>query len=305
MAAYDSPILGCTSCLAVLMDCNELGWNPVGSASAHSTLAGVVSSLVFAGIVVLLSDKTPSPQRTRALILFCAAFFALAFDAFLFAVIAGEQICARAWTETMTASALLGLGALGIFSGVAWLLEAFGDAEKRATRLTMLITYTLAFIVVLELQATAQDYIDDLEKTGTAHVPSWAHWMVRLYTPALLVVILFVRLISRIGQRSEAATDRSASRAAYVTVAYVLAISLIAGLSEGSPTTDWEPRAHIWIILTATVTTLALPGLGLLAQLLALPVSARQTSSAPISPATTGADSTADRLVESADPAGQ
>lgn len=130
------------------MDCAELEWSPLGSASSHSQLAGVLAGLVFAGIVVLFSDRNPNTQRTRAVVLFSGSLLALVVASLIFGVIAGEQVCAKAWTETVPASGLLGLGALGVFAGISWLFNAYDDDYGRTTRLITVITYTLAVIVV-------------------------------------------------------------------------------------------------------------------------------------------------------------
>ncbi|MFD0746451.1 hypothetical protein ACFQ1L_34880 [Phytohabitans flavus] len=154
-------------------DCDTLDWSPIASAPVHSAFAGVLAGLVFAGIVLLLSSRSDQVRRTNALVIFGSSFLVLAFDAFLFGVIAGERVCARAWTETMHAAGLLGLGALGIFAGICWLIDTSDTTAGRMTRFYVTTTYVIAIIVTYHVGATAVEYLDSVAAHGTTP-PGWS-----------------------------------------------------------------------------------------------------------------------------------
>jgi hypothetical protein len=70
----------------------------------------------------------PLPE-TRRLV---AGFYTFALDSFMFGITSGEQVCERAWTETMGAAGMLGIGALGLFTGLAWLLRLSLDPPMKS-----------------------------------------------------------------------------------------------------------------------------------------------------------------------------
>ncbi|QGN45814.1 hypothetical protein GKC29_02385 [Micromonospora sp. WMMC415] len=76
---------------SVAATCEHLDWSPIESAASHSQLAGVIASLLFAGMIVLLTDRGKTIKHTYALMLLTSSFFILALDSFLFSVIAGER----------------------------------------------------------------------------------------------------------------------------------------------------------------------------------------------------------------------
>ena len=82
------------------MDCRLEGWDPIVSAGYLSQLAGVLAGLVFAGIVVLLGDRTERAGRVRAAMLLASGLFAMVVASTLFAFIAGMSTCALATVMT-------------------------------------------------------------------------------------------------------------------------------------------------------------------------------------------------------------
>ncbi|GII25375.1 hypothetical protein [Planosporangium mesophilum] len=298
------------------MNCTDLEWNPISSAQSHSALAGVLAGLVFAGIVVLFSDRNPNRSRTRALVFFSGALLALALDSFIFGVIAGEQVCAKAWTETMPAAGLLGLGALGIFGGISWLFNAYDDDHGRVTRLANLLTYTTALIVAYHLKVTAASYLIDMQTSTLYTPPTWLFRLVDGYA-LLIAVIIFLFPLSRwlrrrltlparlrtVAQKSpttgttrsaDDTLDRAAIQAAYLSVVYVIAVAITSGTLLSRPRGGWEPVTPGYVAALSTILSLAIPTLALLAQLRALP------SDAP-----TPSTRTEERTPESARPHGR
>ncbi|MEV0719356.1 hypothetical protein [Asanoa sp. NPDC050611] len=264
------------------MDCADLQWSPLLSAPAHSQLAGVLAGLVFAGMIVLFGAKRPSPARTRALVLFAGALVALAVDSFIFGVVAGETVCVKAWTETMPAAGLLGLGALGIFGGISWLFSSYDPENPRVTALANLITYVVAVIVGYHLQVTASSYLVDLQDSNLNEPPGWLFDLVGAYAWGILVLVLAVPLWRAVRRRRgalrtpsalrdrEARLDNSAIMAAQLSLLWVLLVALMSGTLL-SKSAGWTPRTSDAVVIASTVLSLAVPTLGLIAQLQALP----------------------------------
>jgi hypothetical protein len=113
--------------------CLILGWGTTLSAPLSSQLAAVLAGFVFTSIVFLISRE--GRTHSRALGLFCAAFVVLGFDSHLFAVLSGsvnDPFCGRVWTQAVTASGLLGTGAMAIITGIIWLLP--NQSHMRGSR---------------------------------------------------------------------------------------------------------------------------------------------------------------------------
>jgi hypothetical protein len=221
----------------------------------------VLAGLVFAGIGVLLSATGDHVRRTNALVTFGSSFLVLAFDAFLFGVIAGERVCGRAWTETLYASGLLGLGALGIFAGICWLIDAGDTTSGRMTRFYVVTTCVIALIVSYHVGATAIEYLDDLRRHS--NVPGWLVGVAHVYQWVSLVGIGVVLIIRRSVRWPLVTT------AAYAYVACVVVALYGAGGASGNAQ-DW---AHPSAALVAgnTIIGLLFPALATLAQVVTLP----------------------------------
>src|SRR5689334_7818140 len=99
------------------------GWSMIASAPSHSQFASVVGGFIFTGIVLLIeggkSNGNSTSRRVPALMLFLPALLSLLVSSFLFSEVAGEQTCIRAYAGGVLAAGLLGVGAVGVFSGVS------------------------------------------------------------------------------------------------------------------------------------------------------------------------------------------
>lgn len=265
---------------AVDRDCDALEWSPIASAPVHSAFAGVLAGLVFAGIVLLLSARSDQVRRTNALVIFGSSFLVLAFDAFLFGVIAGERVCARAWTETMHAAGLLGLGALGIFAGICWLIDTSDTTAGRMTRFYVVTTYVIAIIVTYHVGATAVEYLDSV--AAYSDTPAWLTSIARAYGWILLAGILSIAVTLAIRTRRGArhrVANRFVTATAYAYVACVVVALYAAGGAAGSAQ-DWtqvSATALVWNTLAALV----LPAVTVLAQVSTLPSGRVRRNGAP------------------------
>lgn len=252
-------------------DCDGLDWSPIASAPVHSAFAGVLAGLVFAGIVLLLSVRSDQVRRTNALVIFGSSFLVLAFDAFLFGVIAGERICARAWTEMMHAAGLLGLGALGIFAGICWLIDTNDTTAGRMTRFYVITTYVIAIIVTYHVGATAVEYLESV--AAYSDTPTWLAGVARAYGWILLGCILLIALMLAVRRSRDVVHRRIANRfvtaTAYAYVACVVVALYVAGGAAGSAE-DWA-RVSATQLAWNTLTALVFPGIAVLAQISTLP----------------------------------
>ncbi|MFI7455508.1 hypothetical protein ACIBQX_49175 [Nonomuraea sp. NPDC049714] len=244
--------------------CPEPGWNPVTLAPVLSQLAGVLAGFVFTSIVVMLSQSWPRRRRIPAISLFLAAFAALALNSYLLAVIAGETpkggACYRIWSEMMIASGLLGVGAVALTSGVAWLiaahLEQDGGAEGAVDleRLARAVLHGVATLAVLLLSTTSLDY---LYVAFDTHPPTWLIAVVYAYLATVLVLITVIRRRIRRTTVSSKKIARHLSKGTFGTVRYALVIAVaLGGLLLAYADVYWNPTPA-W--LAVVVIVLAMP----------------------------------------------
>jgi hypothetical protein len=259
--------------------CDSVDWSPIASAGSHSQLAGVVAGLVFAGIVVILERQGPDRRSPEALTLFVAGFFTFALDAFFFGVVAGERTCPRAWTETMVAAGLLGFGSLSLFIGVSWLLYSLDRTGSTTFRVTRVIVYVLAFIVVAQLNATARDYLRDVRPPGQSR------WLDAVLTGGLLVITTLIVAHAFLGRRLGTWSSRNATLAAYLATAYVLICALSFGLLTVVETEYWTGGTKAAVFISATLVSVMLPTVVVIVHLLALPSPLPAAAPGPPEPA--------------------
>ncbi len=269
--------------------CDSVDWNPIGSATAHSQLAGVVAGLVFAGIVVILERQAPARRPAEALTMFLAGFFTFALDGFIFGVVAGERTCTRAWTETMVAAGLMGFGALSLFVGLSWLLYSLDRTRSTPLRVARSTAYVLAVIVVAQLHATARDYLRDVRPAGRYL------WIDDVLAGGLLVVLGLIAALAVCARRLPARLRRSTGFTAYITIAYVFVCALSFGLLTAVDTSFWTSGVQPTVFIAATLGSVMLPTLVVLVHLLALPVPDPRPPALPAVTQVPAADHGADR----------
>ncbi|MFI6299436.1 hypothetical protein ACIBEJ_48135 [Nonomuraea sp. NPDC050790] len=243
--------------------CPEPGWNPVALAPVLSQLAGVLAGFVFTSIVVMLSQSWPRRRRIPAISLFVAAFAALALNSYLLAVIAGETpkggACYRIWSEMMIASGLLGVGAVALTSGVAWLIAAHLEQDDGAEgavdleRLARAVLHGVATLAVLLLSTTSLDY---LYVAFDTHPPGWLIATVYAYLATVLVLIAVIRGRLRRTTAVSEEIARHLSKGTFGTVRYAFVIAVALGLLLAYADVYWNPTPA-W--LAVVVVILAMP----------------------------------------------
>jgi hypothetical protein len=234
--------------------CGDLTWSPIGSASSLSQLAGVVASLVFAGVVFLLQRRAPDGRQDQAIALLISGFLTFALVSFMFGVVAGEQTCPRAWTEYMVASGGLGIGTLGLFTSLVWLLHVHEEANGLSFRVTTAIAYSLAATVGFLLVVTARAYLDDVAGGG----PHWLASLLNVYVAAVVILVVLHLIFQRRLRRS---AQKVVGVVAYVSVAYIVASTAVFGWVSGLGLKYWSGGVSGETAAGITVLALALPGL--------------------------------------------
>lgn len=139
-------------------------WSVIESASANSTLAGVLAGFLVAAIAVLYQQSRSSHGHTLAL--FFSGVVTLGLASHLFSSVSGlvamsNEACARAWSQGIVASGMLATGSIALVAGLAWMLTrvADGHTSRALGVLGGALTACLVFIVTLRLVGTAVQYL--------------------------------------------------------------------------------------------------------------------------------------------------
>ena len=252
------------------------GWNVIDAGPAFSTLAGVLGGLLFLGIITLMIEggnpgnnsgqrgvqargqrngtgTPPDMQaiiRTRTLMLFLPAFLSLLVSSFLFANVTGEQICNRGYIEGIFASSLLAIGALGIFNGIAWMLEVYGESNKDLRRVVVTFTYISYFIVIAFL---ADSGINIISNAFNDNPPGYALGLLIAYAPLLLISVVIVRewFMPKESHRSGSQLAAVYVPAIYVVITVVLYALVTASYnpSQWRSLNDWKAYLALSVVL--------------------------------------------------------
>jgi hypothetical protein len=271
--------------------CPTADWSPVTSAGADSQLAAVLAGFVFAGLVMLLSERRRGPRRVLTINLFCASFLVLAFASYLFTLVAGDTdaaACRRAWTESVVASGLLGLGAVAITSGIAWLLSSYllshtGEIDKEdldddasalaVHRLGQIVTamlYGVIIVVAALMAVTVYGYV----RSWYPKPPAWTTWALVAYTPAILLALIGWQRLRPLRDRdSNVLSDRLTGAiflSAVTSIGYAVAGTVFTGIVAATHESQWKNPSVAWLMLTGAL-ALILPAPSLVSLAYAVP----------------------------------
>lgn len=247
--------------------CGKLDWTFLGSASSHSQFAGVLGGFLFASVVLLFGTPRSNGRTPPDLSLLLSAFFVLMLDSFLFGVIAGERVCARAHTEGTVASGLLAVGAGAIFAGLTRLFESHRAGTDFA-RLSRLMVYASQIISMFLIAVTVFGFTDHISETHAwqfGKLPPWVMWAYTVTVLILLAVAIYRRPQDVID------TERTVRLAAYASIPYALISVAIFGIASATPQADWEGSVPIPLVLSAIIIVLVLPPAALLTLARTLP----------------------------------
>ena len=258
---------------------------------SNTQLAAVLAGFVFAGLVMLLGERRPGPTRVRTIGLFFAAFIVLGLSSYLFGLVTGDtqaDACKRAWTETVVASGLLGLGAVAMVSGIAWLLAAYllttpedakvgasGRAMRRLGQIVAVILYGVIAVVACLLAVTVYGYV----RAWYVNIPAWVTAALIAYTPALLAVLITWR---RLPPSRSGGSERSVDAmflGTLTAVGYAIVGSVFAGVVAATHVSHWQKPSAAWLVVTALL-ALLVPAPTLVSLAYAVPSLSRAARSA-------------------------
>ncbi|WBB88140.1 MULTISPECIES: hypothetical protein [Micromonospora] len=288
-------------------DCASHGWSIVTSASTNSQFAGALAGFVFTGIVVLFAMR--GARYTHTLAVLAPTFVMLGFDSYIFSHVtgsAGDDLCARVWTDGMFASGMLGVGAAGVVTGACWLLAAHLDNPEQPSGsntgqesaaaeagsinlpwLAAIIMYGVTVAIVLLLAMTADHYLRVVTREDDS---AWllAIWSVPALVLMAMIVLALIR--RRRGQlpewregKGKVFWQRSLRFAVYGMLLYAVITPVVAGLFASASDAWWGSPGPGTIVPTIGI-ELVVASVLLVALVLAappMPVSRTSTGQQP------------------------
>jgi hypothetical protein len=142
-------------------------WSVVSAAGGYAQLAAVLAGFVFVALTIAIttpSHSTDSTQHQKSTTLLATAFVALLIGALFFVDISGELNDDRAVFLSVVASSVLGLGALLLMAGTAWLFKERGlavDAQRNFHLLAVLLLPLAATFVALPTDSVLERWSED------------------------------------------------------------------------------------------------------------------------------------------------
>jgi hypothetical protein len=255
------------------------GWNMLDAAPAYSAFAGILGGFLFLGIMTLLTDRRDSDKpegetetqrgkqrvdRSRTLMLFLPALLCLLASSFGFGEASGDQVCTRGFIGGMFASSLLAVGALAVFCGIAWMLDAYGESNEELRRTATIFIYISYVVIIASLTAGAADLIDNVFDDKPPR-----------YVQLILVLYVLLLLISAAVTRKWFMPDkygrpRAQLAAVYFPAAYLVIIVIIEAVLNTYGPAEWRSFDD-WKVYLALSVSLFFPALTMIAYTRALP----------------------------------
>jgi hypothetical protein len=265
-------------------------WNMLDAAPAYSTFAGVLGGFLFLGIITLLSVRrdqdsssgeadreTDKPEggkgtqggiqrvdRSRTLMLFLPALLCLLVSSFGFGEASGDQVCVRGYVGGMFASSLLAVGALAVFCGIAWMIDAYGVDDEQLRRAAAIFIYVSYAVIIASLLAGAVDLIDNAFDNK---LPGYVQVLLVLYVLLLLISAVVTRKKWFIRHGDGAVAQLAA---VYFPTAYLVIIVIIEAVLNTYGPVEWRSFNDWKVYLTLSV-SMFFPALTMIAYTRALP----------------------------------
>jgi hypothetical protein len=241
--------------------CATYGWSPIAAASSQSAIAAVLAGFVFAGIIVVLTVATDSLRReaAQALKLLFTAFFGLAVTSYLFAEMAGDQICPRAQTTEVLVVGALGTFAIVMITSLTWLVVAFKRHEHDVLAFLHSLMYVSCVFIVFLLSTHSTSYLG-VELPNPQSIAD-----ILLYIASGLFLVAGAFWIWKVPkERSESSdasitSDEAVNWCAWAALIYLALTSLATGVVESSPPQMWNPYPAAWPVYLAAASSLVLP----------------------------------------------
>jgi hypothetical protein len=238
----------------------------IKGAIAYSTMAGVLASVAFLGIIFLLEDRRRKPgggntRSDRGLdnvsVSLISAFLNLIIATFLYAALSGEDVLGpRAATLGFIAAIAISVAFLNLLYGVVWLFETW--RLDLATVITRTIAALIAPAVTFAfISIRALDMLSLAESRRATK--SWVGAL--LLALLVMLIALFVASQKR-AARAHAFAGASAVRvtayaALAIGVATVIATGIVSELSVSYSLRRWA----VTLVMLTLFTAYALYGL--------------------------------------------
>jgi TRAP-type C4-dicarboxylate transport system permease large subunit len=232
----------------------------IKGAIAYSTMAGVLASVAFLGIIFLLEDRRRKPgggntRSDRGLdnvsVSLISAFLNLIIATFLYAALSGEDVLGpRAATLGLIAAIAISVAFLNLLYGVVWLFETW--RLDLATVITRTIAALIAPAVTFAfISIRALDMLSLAESRRATK-----SWVGALLLALLLMLIALFVASQRRAARAHAFAGASAVRvmayaALAVGVVTVIATGIVSELSVSYSLQRWAVAVVMVILFTA------------------------------------------------------
>jgi MFS family permease len=151
----------------------------------------------------------------------------------------------------MIAGGMLGVGALGIFGALSWLLNAKEGPERRLSRLTSGIAFVVGVVVVTHMWVTTKDFIRD-----TSSVTNYPGWLAGVVDTVSALAVAGLLVFAYIRRRRTLPAQR-VYWAGYATVSYALASAVTSGFLLGPAESDWKD-VSAWLMVLAVLLPLTI-----------------------------------------------
>lgn len=214
-------------------------------------------------------------QNVQAITLLTSAFVVLAFDSYLYGVVAGgvnDPLCVRVWSESMPAGGMLGVGGAAVVTGLCRLAATYVDQDsdetihlfKRAAihlhRLSRLLVYGVTITVSLLLVSAIGQY---LAVSFSNKPPGWLN--VSIFAVPIGVVVAAGALEvyrKRRMKRSRFMSpfSMSLSVTSFAMVLYAILGSAFSGVLTVLSDTQWSLPLKPALVVSGLLFGLILPG---------------------------------------------
>ncbi|WP_395111655.1 hypothetical protein [Actinomadura sp. SCN-SB] len=177
--------------------CRSFDWNPITAAGNWVPFLGVLAGFVFAGIIVILSERPgQGTAATNALKLLFTAFFSLVVTAYLSTIISGEQTCPRANTAQAFLGGILAIAIIAMIVALSWLLVAYQRDNHGTLAFLRRLIYFSLFLAAVMLDVSSAGYLTASYRISDHTVANIAMALVTL--AAIVLVAVLVRGKSRV-----------------------------------------------------------------------------------------------------------
>jgi hypothetical protein len=208
------------------------GWEMQDAAPALSAVAGVAASLLFALFFLILAvyaegnhrpaGHARAEARRAALTLLLPNILAMFVASLLFGLISGEQVCRRAATMSVPASALLGIAGVGTFIAITWLLSAYVADNYEVLRVGVWCCWVVWFLAAAEVGLALHNARHQFGGDSAIDEFVW-----RFHLPLVAAISLLIFLIRKHYPQLAGRLQPDVRRAAWTGLTLVLIISIV------------------------------------------------------------------------------